>query len=29
MVPSPRDDSLFVPSRTAEHEGTFGMPISP
>jgi agmatine deiminase len=23
MVPSPRDDSLFVPSRTAEHEGTF------
>jgi hypothetical protein len=24
MVPSPRDDSLFVPSRTAEHEGTFG-----
>jgi agmatine deiminase len=23
MVPSPRDDSLFVPSRTAEHARTF------
>src|SRR3979490_2820051 len=23
LVPSPRDDSLFVPSRTAEHARTF------